>query len=377
MQQTRLAAGLLLAGLLMPATGRCQNQPAEASTFGISFSGFVKADYTYDTRQTVAAREGHFLLYPAAPADDPQGEDVNAAANLNIYTVQTRLQGKITAPDALGAKTSGLIEAEFFGSSDADVNGFRLRHAFLKLEWAKTSLLLGQYWHPMFVTEAFPQTVSFNTGAPFQPFSRNPQLRLTRALGSLNLILAAAAQRDFTSPGPAGFSSSYLRNAAVPDLHAQLQLKKGGHVFGLATDWKKLVPQIRTSKGLKTSESVTSLAGMGYAKLTLAPVTMTAQAVYGENLPDLLMLGGYGVLSSDPVTGYETYSPTRSFTTWTDVDRMYRISPRLVWNSGKVRLAAEVEYSAAAYGKTTTRGEVEDAETVANTRVLLAAYLFF
>ena len=32
----------------------------------ITWSGFVKADYFYDTRQTVNAREGHLVFVPAA-----------------------------------------------------------------------------------------------------------------------------------------------------------------------------------------------------------------------------------------------------------------------------------------------------------------------
>jgi len=35
-----------------------QDQPK----FGIDFSGFVKTDLIWDSRQTVAIREGHFLL---------------------------------------------------------------------------------------------------------------------------------------------------------------------------------------------------------------------------------------------------------------------------------------------------------------------------
>ena len=67
------------------------------------------------------------------------------------------------------------IEAEFFGTSDADLNGFRLRHGYLKLDWPHSELMVGQFWHPMFVTESFPDVVSFNTGAPFQPFNRSPR----------------------------------------------------------------------------------------------------------------------------------------------------------------------------------------------------------
>ncbi|MFW5644912.1 MAG: hypothetical protein ACOCZL_03275, partial [Bacteroidota bacterium] len=143
--------------------------------FGISLSGFVKNDFILDTRQTVSVREGHFLLYPEDERLDPDGEDINARANFNYLSIQSRVTGKLTGPDAFGAKTSGILEGAFFGATNSDINGFRLRHAFFKRNWASTELLLGQYWHLMFVTDCFPGTVSFNTGTPFQYFSRNPQ----------------------------------------------------------------------------------------------------------------------------------------------------------------------------------------------------------
>ena len=128
--------------------------------FGIDFSGFVKTDLMFDSRQTVAAREGHFLLFPSPEVLDANGDDINAKANLNILSIQTRLKGSITAPDAFGANISGVIEGAFFGQTDGDVNGFRLRHAFVKLTWENCNLLIGQYWNPMFITEVFPGTIS-------------------------------------------------------------------------------------------------------------------------------------------------------------------------------------------------------------------------
>lgn len=384
---------------------------AGASDFGIHFSGFVKTDVMFDSRQTVAAREGHYLLYPVEKKLDPDDEDINAAANLNILAVQTRLKGDITGPDAFGAKTSGRIEAAFFGTTESDVNGFRLRHAFMLLDWDKTDLMIGQFWHPMFVTSVFPGTVSFNTGAPFQPFSRNPQIRLTRQFGSTDLILAAIEQRDFASAGPQGTGSMYLRNAAIPNLHAQLQWKRQDMILGVGGDWKMLNPRLETTTGYKNSNRVTSLAAIGYAKMNLNNLVWKIEGVYGQNMTDHLMLGGYGVESVDQETGMETYIPTDMMSAWTDlstgktismglfagvtknlgasedimafwgrgsnIDMIYRVSPRVMWNSGKTRLAAELEYTAAAYGVTQSDGTVDDAEFVGNLRLLLAAYYFF
>jgi hypothetical protein len=384
------------------------------SDFGITLSGFVKTDLMYDTRQTVNLREGHFLLYPAPVTNDTAGKDINANPAFNILSIQSRLTGKLTAPDALGAKISGLLEGEFFGTSDGDANGFRLRHAFVTMDWGGTSVLIGQFWHPMFVAEMFPGVVSFNTGVPFQPFSRNPQVRFTYTVQGVKLIVAAMTQRDFQSNGPAGCSSSYLRNAAIPNLHAQVQYAEGGHLIGAGVDYKKLKPRLVTSKNITADATIESMAGIGFLKVDLDPVTLKAEGTYGENLADLLMLGGYAVTSVDPVTGAEDYTSGTSCAFWgevstgrdvevavfagyaknlgtrddfrgpvygrgMDIERVFRISPRLQWNSGKLRFSGEVEHTSARYGipNGLNNGKVEHAVTVSNTRALLAAWLFF
>ncbi|MBE9481668.1 MAG: hypothetical protein IMY69_08235, partial [Bacteroidetes bacterium] len=64
--------------------------------FGIKFSGFVKSDIFWDSRQTVDVREGHFCLYPQNEKLDINGKDVNAKSKFNILSIQTRLKGNIT-----------------------------------------------------------------------------------------------------------------------------------------------------------------------------------------------------------------------------------------------------------------------------------------
>lgn len=386
----------------------------EKPGFGISFSGFVKTDIMYDTRQTVALREGHFLFYPSPELLDKNGEDINAKSNFNILSIQTRLTGKITAPDAFGAKTSGQIEGEFFGTTDSDINVFRLRHAFVKLDWENTSLLVGQTWHPMFVTDMFPGVVSFNTGAPFQPFSRNPQIRVTHSFDDFKLIVAAMSQRDFQSNGPTGFTSSYLRNSVIPNLHAQIQYSSNGNLAGIGIDYKKLTPRIVTTKNIATDASVSGFSALGFLKLNLDPVTLKAQGIYGQNIPDLMQIGGYAVKSTDATTGDESYTALSNFTVWgelstgkqteyalffgyskalgasdnitgayygraTDIENIFRISPRIQFNSEKTRISTEVEFTSAGYGipNSLNKGKIENVKTVSNLRLLLAFFYFF
>ena len=386
----------------------------EKPGFGISFSGFVKTDIMYDTRQTVAIREGHFLLYPSPELMDKNNVDINAKSNFNILSIQTRLTGKIIAPDAFGARTSGQIEGEFFGTTDGDINGFRLRHAFVKLDWENTSLLIGQTWHPMFVTDMFPGVVSFNTGAPFQPFSRNPQIRFSYAIDEVKFIVAVIAQRDFQSNGPGGFSSIYLRNSVIPNLHAQVQYSSNGHLAGVGIDYKKLTPRIVTTKNIATDASVSGFSALGFIKLNLDPVTLKAQGIYGQNIPDLMQIGGYAVKSTDATTGVESYTALSNFTVWgelstgkqteyalffgyskalgasdnitgayygraTDIENIFRISPRIQFNSEKTIVSTEVEFTSAGYGTPNglNKGKIENVKTVSNLRLLLAFNYFF
>lgn len=405
---------LLCVALTFTATAQ-----SERPSFGISFTGFVKTDVMYDSRETVNLREGHFLLYPAEERMGANGVDRNQTPSFNMLSIQTRLKGDITGPNALGAKTSGVIEGEFFGMADSDINGFRLRHAFVTLDWGTTRLLVGQTWHPLFVAECYPGVVSFNTGAPFQPFSRNPQIRLTQSFGGLRLIGVAATQRDFQSIGPDATgsplsSSVFLRHAVLPNLHLQAQYAADGHVFGAGVDYKRLLPQTTTQIGTLSESTVAGTSFVGYAKLDLAPFTIKVEGVLGQNLADLVQLGGYGVTAYDTVTGDATYTTLDNYSVWGEViygkevevavfagysenlgaaenlqPRLYargatiasllRVAPRVQYTSGPVRFAAELEYTAAAYGTPDidNRGLVADSKTVANTRILLAVLYAF
>jgi hypothetical protein len=412
-----LAVILALAAVAVPAAAQSE---AIKPAFGISFSGFVKTDIFSDSRQTTSIREGHFLLFPKAPSEGPDGSDANARGSFNILSIQTRLAGKITGPDALGAKTSAYLEAEFFGHSEADINGFRLRHGYLKLNWPHSELLVGQSWHPMFVTESFPDVVSFDTGAPFQPFNRSPQVRYTRTFGGLSLAATALAQRDFMSNGPDGASSVYLRNAALPEFNLKLQYsskddaRKTETVAGIGGDVMRIAPRIVTAAGYSTDETLTGLAAMAFFKQKWPKWTWKAEAVWGQNLHHLTMLGGYAVRDVVDETRLDwAYTPIAVLSLWTEVqtngatwqtglfagysknlgapdeitganyargfniDELYRLSPRLVYNTGKMRFAGEVELTAASYGTPGLFGKVADARFVRNLRLLLAAYYFF
>ena len=399
----------------------------EEGKFGITFSGFVKNDFFIDSRQTICAREGHFLLWPAPEKLDENGIDINSKSTFNMLAIQSRLSGNITGPDAFGARTSGLIEGDFFAQANDNINLFRMRHAYVKLTWDHFESLVGYTWNPLFVTDCFPGTVSFNTGAPLQSFARNPQFRFTFKHNNLKILAAALSQIDYTSRGVDGPNCKYLRNSATPDLHLQIHLGKknpesgSGYIAGIGIAYKSIAPRLESEIApdeiYQVNELVHGVTLMGFAKIATGPVTMKAQARYGENLADVLAISGFGVKEIvDPGTGEQSYTPLKSMAYWgeihtngnpqigifggvlfnngtrdamsdpgnpvyglaTDIRTMFRISPRIVYNAGKIRLALEIEYTEAAYGTDFNEYYMPDQVVpVGNLRGLLGVYYVF
>lgn len=396
----------------------------------VKFGGYVHTLFTYDTRQMVAAREGHILLYPKNESLDAAGKDINEGGVYNMAVIQSRMNAKITGPEIFGAKTNGLIEAEFIGNGESDTNGLRVRHAFVNLDWGNTSLLIGQTWSPLFVAEVFPFTVGANAGLPFKPFARNPQVRLTHKTGNWKLLGAIATERDYTSTGPDGSSNKYLRNAGLPIVQGQIHYYAGEkkHLFGVSGEFKTLKPSLQSStvdgdgnvKTWKNDETIKSWAVMGYFKLNFNPVTFKAQTTYGTNLTDVLMLGGYAAKSLNPATNEASYTGIKVMGSWaelsykknnweyaflagyskdygaddkvvdnmiysrgkdvksgTGIGELYRLAPRVCKKYKNLKFELEAEYTAAAYGKLTEKAKVEDSKWVGGTRFSLGVYYFF
>ena len=91
----------------------------------------------------------------------------------------------------------------------------RLRHAYLNLDWGTSALLLGQTWHPLYGDVA-PQILNLNMGAPFQPFSRAPQIRYRYKTGDIQITGAALWQSQYLSQGPEAKVRSTSKTVAYP-----------------------------------------------------------------------------------------------------------------------------------------------------------------
>lgn len=190
---------------------------AQKKDFSYKFYGQIRTDLYYNSRANEETVDGLFYMYPKDKILDENGKDLNATANGSFYTLYTRLGVDVAGPRLGNAKTSAKVEIDFRGSGTT-YSTVRLRHAYFNLDWGKSTLLLGQTWHPLF-GDVSPQILNLSVGAPFQPFSRAPQIRYRYNHNHLQLTGAAVWQSQYLSQGPEGKSQKYIKNSCIPELY--------------------------------------------------------------------------------------------------------------------------------------------------------------
>lgn len=349
----------------------------------VTVSGYVRYELILDTYESVDTRDGEVYLYPLRENLDLDDVDLNRNLNLNMLGLQARPKISATGMKAFGADVVGVIEGDFLGTGPDYSRMLRLRHGFLSLNWSKSQLLMGHTWHPMFVTECFPATVSMGAGVPFHVLNRAPQVRYTAKFGNASLMGALLIHGYHKSKGPA----EAQRQSGLPD--AQLQLKyKTENVFASFTaGYKFLKPRLVTSDGYATDEMIGSYNTSANLKLSFSPVTFKIEGIYGQNLTNFVMLGGYGAAEDPAIVDDYSYSNINTMSIWSDISytnskvevalfggfssnvnasddyyslnytrgenikSIFRISPRVVIKSGKLNFGIEYMTTGAKYGE--------------------------
>ena len=391
---------LLLLGLTigkgLAQTATVAPVPVEKE-WDVSLNGFIRTDYIWDTRKSAQVREDNLNLYPLDEALDVNGDDINKADQSNFLSVTSRLGVKVKGPNVWGAKTTGVLEGDFFGNFEGSTIGLlRLRHGYVNLEWTKTSLTMGQTWYPQFIPEVFPGVANFNTGIMFNPFGWATQVKVKQMLTKdLSFTAVAYKEREFTTQTAAtGSQNSASLNSVLPTLHGQFQYKNKSVILGVGGEFKSLQPL--TSNGsttnlLASNEKVNSTSFFGYAKYSNEKISIKAYGITGGNLANFVMLGGFtGKTEAGKV---ETYDPIKTTAFWVDiasngksiapgvffgytknngsgddnstatfanysrgvsgnrvVDKVWRASGRVDFKQNKFRISPEIEYTLATWG---------------------------
>lgn len=389
-----------------------------AKNVKIDFSGFVRNDFIYDSRRNLDACDHLLEMYPLKPVYDSNGEDINAQSSAQFLNTFSRIGTSFSGLEMGKTKISAFIEIDFTGGSLTPT--VRLRHAYTVIDWPKSKLLVGRTWHPTFIEKVFPATLNENTGLPFQVFNRSPQVRFTHTItNGLDVIAAAVYQYDYSNTGPAGKTYQYQRDAIVPNLHGQIQYYNKNWVLGGGIDWKSIQPRSSTTGTggtFVTKEKLNTWAALAYMKYSKEKFMIMAKSMFGQNVCESLLPSGYAVSSLNPVTGAETYTPLNHLYNWinltygnawkvgfyggylknmgtseipvgpfygmnysSEIDKMFKLSPQLIYNYKNFMFGVELSWTTAAYGTTDyqNKGKVIDTENVTNFRNMISiAYKF-
>ena len=262
-----------------------------------------------------------------------------------------------------------------------------------------------------------------------------PQIRYDINLGDgFSVAGAAVYENQYTSRamdvGVYGSPNQAQRNGVMPELVLCAEYKNKGLTIGAGAEVKRIKPRMTVTVNedtpeemtFKADEFLTSSGFMAYLKHKSDKFTVTAKGYYGQNMTHLTFLGGYGVAKRNEITGEETYTNYKNYTTllnmvygkkWQaglmlgyggnlgtcdslypdpetgkaitagilpNVQDMYRVAPHVALNVSKFRLVAEYEMTTANYGTGAfdfSDGLYADKHETTNNRIELMMMYFF
>ena len=384
--------------------------PAKPFESHFKFYGFVRNYYAFDTRESSAGTED---LYFYMPKDQNivDGEDMNAVPSFRYAALTSRVGVDVFGYEVAGYKVGAKIEADFY-CGVSGVTGtaqLRLRQAYATLAKDGRAWKLGQAWHPM--AADLPDIFSLESGAPFGPFSRTPQITLDyRLMDDLSVTASAIWQMQYTSTGPsltkgsdglynystAAASANYIKYGVIPELYLGLNYKWKTNLLRVGADLLSIKPRnydydLTTGKAVgKVSDRLTTINFFQYGQFKVGDWTLKEKITYANDGSHFNMVGGYGVsqINSD---GSWDYSASRNISGWftaqyksktskwspalllgyikafgtkdeivgdfwcknsaNSVAQMFRIQPEIVYNLGKVAFGLEYMATGVQYGK--------------------------
>lgn len=387
--------------------------------------GFIRNYFTFDSRESMSGTGDMYNYQPKDVSPNAYGDDLNAISTFRFLSLTTRVGLNIVGYQWRGTEFGAKIEADFYAGLDKVGSGthkltgtaqLRLRQAYLTLGWdslkmgkdyARVDLAIGQTWHPM--AADLCDAISLNSGAPFGPFNRSPQVRMDARLGKFVTLTAAGLwQMQYISQGPDGASAEYIAYSKTPEAYLGLSVHDKGVLFRVGADVLSISPRhLGTDAGgvkVRVNDRITTASPFLYLQYKKGEFSVKAKTIFAEAGEHMNMNGGYGVsrVNSD---GSWSYTPTRTSSSWislvyggkvgkqedkhpqklqgilfggyihnfgtkeeiidadndgkldyyyprgNNMNQMWRLSPTLLYTVGKFQLGLEYEITSVQYGK--------------------------
>lgn len=387
--------------------------------------GFVRNYFSVDTRENLAGTGDLFNYLPKdndwnqtetdAASSGIAREDLNAQTTMRFLSLTTRFGLDVQNYRWKKTEFCGKIEADFYAglTGSTGTAQLRLRQAYMTLTWdslrmssdafARINLQMGQAWHPL--AADLPDVISLNTGAPFNPFSRTPQIKMDAQLGKRFTLTASAIwQMQYTSAGPEGASANYIKYAHTPEAYLGVSYHPNSNVLLRAgVDLLSISPRhsgsVLNAQGqeikVKVSDRITTFSPFLYFQFKYKDFSMKAKTIFAQAGEHTNLNGGYGVKCINEDGSWE-YTPTRNSSSWisltygsrvkgilfagyvrnfgtkdalatnaagdilgfyfsknsfANMNRLWRLSPTVLCTWGHFQLGLEYEITSAQYGK--------------------------
>ena len=409
---------LAVVALFAPAAKAFASEPADESAkiekpSHFKFYGFIRNYFAFDSRESKSGTKDLFYYIPKDEALNAKGEDMNANPTFRFLAITSRVGLDVKDYQFGKTKVGAKIETDFY-CMNGNVAVLRLRQAYATLGWdglgkdgkQSTSLKIGQAWHPIAADQ--PYVIDLETGTPFNPFSRTPQVMLDHNF-SKNFTLTGGFiwQMQYLSSGPNGASDNYIKYGCTPEFYAGVTFKSNNGFTGrVGVDVLSIKPRWRADDGEKVGDRLTTANPYIYAQYSKGAFSVNGKVVYASAGEHFNMLSGYGVtdINSDGSWDYAPLHSTASYLSvkygrklqvqgmigymknlgtskslyedpakpgYTSTKNVYisgngfhnlnqiiRVTPTVVYNLGKLSFGLEYDITSAQYGKYAVDGHV-------------------
>ena len=391
MKKTILIA---LAALLTGSAAFAQEEkPAHFKLYG-----FIRNYLTADSRAVNGGTEDLYFYMPKGH-DMQDGIDVNAGFNWRYVSLTSRLGLDVSGYKWGSMGVSGKVEADFYYLSGS-VPTLRLRQAFMKLNWdnSPVALTLGQSWHPM--AADMPHMNNLETGAPFNPFNRSPQITADVNLGAgFSLTASLLYLNHYLPTGPSGKSKDYYKYG-LPEAYLGVSFKSSKFLGRVGVDVVNMRPyrtiadwRVQDAQGptIEVKSLLTTFSPFVFLQFTSGKFQLRAKSILAQAGEHMNLLSGYGVHSfnSDGTIEYTPMQDWASFVSfqygkkfqvmamlgymkqlgttkelcdnqvWMNtaadvhIQQAFRATPTVAWNLGKFTVSLEYNLTAAEFGSGT------------------------
>lgn len=390
---------------LVPASVFAQN--ADNLTAHLQPYGFFRTYAAFDTRESKAGSEDLFYYMPYDKTNNAEGKDVYSNPAFRFYAITSRLGLNVKGYQFGSMSVSGKIETDFYLMNGSTAS-LRLRQAYMNLFWEDVNcsgnsinLKIGQAWHPM--AADLPYAINLESGTPFNAFARSPQIMMDANVENLVFTAGILYPMQYRPTGPQGASEDYIKYSLVPETYVGVSYVSKKFLARVGTDFISLVPRYKLTedtqnhyKGTKADDRINMFNPFVYLQYADGLFKINAKSIFANGGDHLRMMSGYALYDTSDELDYK-YTPLRNSSSFVsasygkkwqamcmvgyikalgtqhellvnkdgyssasniyyaangfkNMNQMFRVTPTLAYNIGKLTFALEYDYTKVEYG---------------------------